>query len=260
VLELRAVRRYLKRFFTAEQRRWANIQLRRMMQPLVAVRARRSSDLDALALYYGTDKSSSGHGYTRLYRRHLGPRRRAVRSVIEIGVGGMTSSDGYETTAGGQSLRMWSRYLPKAMIVGIDLHPKEVSGPRIRFEQGDQSDEAFLSLLVQKYGPFDLVIDDGSHIGRHITASFKALWPAVKPGGLYVIEDLQVAYRPHWEGGPPGTAGTAAELIKNLVDDTLFRAFDSFRPSIGAMHVYGEIVFLERRKRSAWEEETRPAR
>ncbi len=212
----------------------------------MALRARRPGALDALAQHYGTDKSSTGHGYTRLYKRHLGRRRLLVRSVLEIGVGGTTSREGYETCAGGQSLQMWSRYFPRATVVGVDIQPKAVSGPRIRFEQGDQSDQQFLGVLAQRYGPFDVVIDDGSHIGRHTSASFDALWPAVRSGGIYVIEDLAVSYHPGWEGGPPGTPGTDADLVKGLIDDTLRREQDCFQPSIASMHVYGEIAFLER--------------
>ncbi len=239
-------RRRIKRALTEEQRHAIKVHLRRLTRPTIDLRRLRAGDLDASAIHYGTDKSSHGHAYTRLYRRYLRKRRRAVRSVLEIGVGGTTSSEGYESTAGGQSLMMWSDYFPNAVIVGVDVYPKAVAGPRIRFEQGDQSDEDFLSSLVRKYGPFDLVIDDGSHIGRHIGASFKVLWPAVKPGGIYVIEDLDVSYHPHWEGGPPGTPDTGAELIKTLVDDTLCRAEESFRPSIAAIHLFGEIAFLER--------------
>ena len=54
----------------------------------------------------------------------------------------------------------------------------------IRFEQGDQSDPKFLERLARTYGPFDVVIDDGSHIGRHTIATFEGLWPAVRPGGF----------------------------------------------------------------------------
>ncbi len=224
----------------------SDVRRRELRKREMALRARRPGALDALAQHHGTDKSSTGHAYTHLYKRHLGRRRLLVRSVLEIGVGGTTSRGGYDTSAGGQSLRMWSRYFPRATVVGVDIHPKAVSGPRIRFEQGDQSDQRFLGDLARTYGPFDVVIDDGSHIGRHTIASFAALWPAVRPGGFYVIEDLAVSYHPTWEGGPPGTPGTAADLLKGLIDDTLRREQDRFRPSIASMHVYDEIAFLER--------------
>ena len=218
---------------------------------IMQARSVRRADLDALAQLYGTDKSSRHHGYTRMYRRHFGARRHDVRSVLEIGVGGVTSISGYDTPAGGQSLRMWSDYFPKAEIVGIDINAKDVTGPRLHFEQGDQSDPVFLRSVIEKYGPFDIVIDDGSHIGRHIIASLDVLWDAVKPGGFYVIEDLALAYHPKWEGGPPGTPATAAELLKGKIDDTLGRYDQPFEPAISAMHVYAEICFLERTTRSA---------
>jgi hypothetical protein len=233
------LRRTASRFVTDEQRET-------ILRKELELKARWPGALDALAKYYGTDKSSYYHGYTEAYRRHLGPRRTAVRSVLEIGVGGTTSHSGYETLAGGQSLNMWSRYFPKATILGIDIQAKAVSGPRIRFEQGDQSDPQFLARIAAQYGPFDVVIDDGSHIGRLTIASYAGLWPSVKPGGFYVIEDLATSYHPGWEGGPPGTPGTAAALVKDLIDDTLVREQDPFRPGIASLHLYDQIVFLER--------------
>lgn len=242
-----SIRGGARRCLTGNQRLWVRKQLRKAEAPMVALRAARARDLDSLARYYGTDKSSIGHGYARLYERHLKSRRLSVRSVLEIGVGGSTSGEGYETAAGGRSLRMWRDYFPRAQIIGVDLHWKAVAGGRITFEQGDQSDAAFLAVLAERYGPFDLVIDDGSHIGTHINASFKALWGAVRSGGLYVIEDLAVAYHPGWGGGPPGTPGTSVELIKESVDDTIARYEEANAPSISAMHLYSGIVFLEKR-------------
>ena len=242
------VRRMARRFLNDAQREQIFYRRRQIESPILRLRTRRGADLDALARLLGTDKSLYVHGYTRLYETHFASRRPTVRRLLEIGVGGINSWHGYETTEGGQSLRMWRDYFPNAEIVGIDIHAKAVSGPRLRFEQGDQSDPVFLRALIEKYGPFDIVIDDGSHIGRHITTSFVTLWNAVTPGGMYVIEDLPLAYEASFEGGPPGTPGTAAELIKASVDDTLLRWNDPFRPSIAAMHVYGGIAFFEKAK------------
>jgi hypothetical protein len=240
------LRRVARRFPNVRPRERIQDLRRQIQTPMLRLRTRQVADLDALARLHGTDKSSWFHGYTRLYERHLSARRTTVRRLLEIGVGGIKSWRGYETPEGGQSLRMWSDYFPNAEVIGIDIHAKEVSGPRIRFEQGDQSDPDFLQALIEKYAPFDIVIDDGSHIGRHIIASFGALWSALVPGGIYAIEDLALAYDPRFEGGPPGTPGTAAELIKGAVDDTLLREDAHFRPSIAALHVYGGIAFFEK--------------
>jgi hypothetical protein len=243
-----STRRMAKRFLSENQRHRILYRKHQIERPLLKLRTRQTADLEALARLHGTDKSSDGHGYARLYQRHFDSRRPTVRRLLEVGVGGISSWSGYQTPAGGQSLRMWSDYFPNAEILGIDIHPKSISGSRIHFEQGDQSDAIFLRGLIAKYGPFDVVIDDGSHIAGDVTASFRVLWHAVIPGGIYVIEDLAVAYDPRYEGGPPGTPGTAAELIKHGVDDTLLRENEPFRPSIAAMHVYSEMVFFEKAK------------
>ena len=39
---------------------------------------------------------------------------------------------------------------------------------------------------------FDIVIDDGSHILEHIIKTFTHIFPHVKKGGYYFIEDLMV--------------------------------------------------------------------
>ena len=248
---MHGLRKLVKRNLTSEQRQTLRQSWRRVTAAIVPLRAYRKSDLDALARHYGTEKSSQYHCYTGLYQRHFRNRRVAVRCVLEIGVGGITSFEGFETTAGGQSLRMWRDYFPNAEIVGIDINEKDVRGPRIHFERGDQSNRAFLQEVARKYGPFDFVIDDGSHIGRHIHASYAVLWPAIKPGGIYVIEDLPVAYHPMYEGGPPGTPDTAVELIKAQVDNTIRRYEEiigvaSSEPSVAAIHLYPDIVFLEK--------------
>lgn len=221
----------------------------RIRRELRALRVLRRSYLDALGTHYRTDKSSDprlhGHNYSPLYESHLGRLRREVRAVLEIGVGGTTSVTGYQTTQGGQSLRMWRRYFPKATIVGIDIHHKKVASHRICFEHGDQSDPCFLGQVVARHGPFDLIIDDGSHLASDVRASFEHLWDAVKPGGFYVIEDLAVSYSECYGGGPPGTPGTAAELIKDVVDGTLLPYVCDALPTVAQMHVYKEIVFLQ---------------
>lgn len=53
----------------------------------------------------------------------------------------------------------------------------------------DQGDRAALVELVERFGPFDLVIDDASHLLGPTRTSFEVLFPALRPGGLYVVED-----------------------------------------------------------------------
>ena len=59
----------------------------------------------------------------------------------------------------------------------------------IRVLVGDQSDPRALAEWGAA-GPFDAIIDDGSHKSSHIMRSFDALWPKLQPGGVYIITDL----------------------------------------------------------------------
>jgi predicted O-methyltransferase YrrM len=56
----------------------------------------------------------------------------------------------------------------------------------------DQADRARIDdILAHEYGsePLDLVIDDASHLLHETTASFNVLFPRLRPGGLFVLED-----------------------------------------------------------------------
>ncbi len=192
-----------------------------------------ASNLDALGVLWGTDKALGHHAYTPLYARHLGRARSSIRSVLEIGIGG------------GNSLYMWRNYFPRATVYGLDvLEARLVGVPGVVAFRGDQSDPAALERLLENCEAFDLIVDDGGHIGSHIITSFGALFPAVQPGGWYVIEDLEGAYSPDYGGGPAGTPDTAVALTKSLLDDL------NIGPrAVAAIHAYQGIVFIRKRDR-----------
>jgi hypothetical protein len=83
---------------------------------------------------------------------------------------------------------------------------------------GSQADAAFLRSVVNEIGRLDVVLDDGSHIASHQRASFRALFPLLSDGGLYIIEDTHTSYWPHMEGGFR-RRGSAIEFAKTIVDD-----------------------------------------
>jgi cephalosporin hydroxylase len=201
-------------------------------------------NLTMLAAIYGSDKTNR-HAYTEHYQRHLSHLRRQPVRVLEIGIGG------YDTPQGGASLRMWRSYFRHADVHGLDLHFKAISEPGITAHQGDQSDPEVLRRLGDAHGPFDIVIDDGSHINRHIRASFGVLFPDyLKPGGWYVIEDMATAYLDDFGGGAVGTPETSVELVKDLVDDvnrTFWEAGGGggHHPlAVKSIHVYEQIAFI----------------
>jgi hypothetical protein len=120
------------------------------------------------------------HNYLVYYWMHLRDIRLDVRSVLEIGV----QTD--------RSIRMWEEFFPNATIHGIDIDPacKQFEGDRIRIHIGDQADAEFLRRVAQSVAdPFDLVIDDGSHLVSDQLSTFEVLFPAMSDHGIYVIED-----------------------------------------------------------------------
>jgi hypothetical protein len=141
--------------------------------------------LDELFLKHGTDKGSTGHNYSPYYEMMLAPYRDMPISLLEIGV--------WE----GASCRAWKDYFPKANIFGVDLDYKpQYNSERIFMIQADQSKKEDLWRLAMT--PHDIIIDDGSHRSIDQISSFTELFPSLKPGGLYIIEDLLCAYDERW--------------------------------------------------------------
>ncbi len=201
----------------------------------------RPTKLSWLASVYGSDKGVTAHQYVDLYEQILAPHRREYTRVLEIGI--------YK----GASILMWREFFPNAEIFGLDIESVEVPGPRITTLQGDQSAPDTIERL-RALGPFDLIVDDGSHKAEHILASFAGLYDSVKPGGWYVIEDMQTAYAEKgYNGGPPGHPDTAASLVKSLVDAVNRDEIAPYYPDAAAalprvaeMHVHPRVTFIRR--------------
>ncbi|KAA9020754.1 class I SAM-dependent methyltransferase [Sphingobium limneticum] len=170
--------------------------------------------LKSLAIRHGTDKFGI-HDYTGIYWDHLKDLRSHPISLLEIGVGGY--DDPHE---GGASLAMWRDFFPQGKIVGIDVFKKELNlGPRVSIETGSQSDGDFLREIAERYGPFDVVIDDGSHVMSDVIYSFQKLFSSLKPGGLYIVEDSQTSFFEEFGGGSRQDETTVIGYFSQLFAD-----------------------------------------
>lgn len=223
----------------------------RAADALVRCFDRPQRDIDALACHFGSDKWGD-HFYTSLYEHHFERFKNEKVRLLEIGIGGFDSPH-----EGGESLRIWKHYFPRGQIVGLDIFDKRnLAEDRVSIVQGDQSDRAFLMELVRTHGPFDIVIDDGSHISSHVIASFETLFPCMAEGGLYVIEDLQTAYWPGWNGGTSDRQSTVTTTgyLKQLVDaihyldqiEPLPEPLASIGENVRALHLYRNLALIEK--------------
>ncbi len=115
----------------------------------------------------------------------------------------------------GGSVALWFEILQPRKLVAIDIEKRTDThyfnkykqtrnlADRIQTYWGvDQSDSASLRNLASREfsappAPLDLVIDDASHIYEPTLSSFETLFPLLRPGGLYIIEDWA------WEHAKP---------------------------------------------------------
>lgn len=141
---------------------------------------------------HGTDKVMGG--YTVFYHTLFGPRRESIKKVVEIGIGwpeGMAHMPGYKF---GASLRMWRDYFPNAQVWGLDNHPGSLfTEDRIQTRLCDQNVTEECHKVGREIGDdIDLLVDDGCHEWHSQLNAFNNLWRFVRPGGLYVIEDVRL--------------------------------------------------------------------
>jgi hypothetical protein len=165
----------------------------------------RMDHLTYLADHFGSDKGtqSSAHFYTRIYTRLFQSIRNEVLTVAEIGLhrrdvdmrcihGGNSE---LAKASAAPSLEMWKAYFPNADIFGFDIDDfSKVKIDRCSIVRGDMSSRNDLAGFVHTIGrPIDILIEDGSHTSHHQQIAFGYLFRYIRPGGMYIIEDL------HWQ-------------------------------------------------------------
>jgi hypothetical protein len=160
--------------------------------------------LDSACLSIGEllerEGSDKGKLYAGLYDVLLPPHRQTIRCVVEIGIGtlvpgAVSSMAGYapEHYRPGDSLRAWRNFLPQAEVYGLDAAPgtQFSDEPRIHTYLCDSTDSGqtaeFLSQITHQP---DLIIDDGLHDVSAQIKTLKNFFPALRDGGLYIIEDV----------------------------------------------------------------------
>ncbi|WP_112308900.1 class I SAM-dependent methyltransferase [Pseudogemmobacter bohemicus] len=201
---------------------------------------------DLLDIYVGNEGPvvNKWHHYLALYERYFAKWRGGPVRFLEIGV------------SKGGSLDIWRRFLgPEAVIFGIDIDPAcaQFNGKSGQVRIGSQDNPAFLKKVVDEMGGLDLVLDDGSHVMKHIKTSLAALFPRLSPGGTYVIEDLHTAYWEEYGGGLENTDNFFA-MIRPLIDD-MHRWYHEgalnrrdLRDQITGIHIHDSLVVLDKGK------------
>ena len=148
--------------------------------------ARKPTVAEAFASVAGWQKIES---YFEVYDRYFAPLRGRPVKLLEIGVDR------------GGSIAGWKKYFGEAELdyTGLDINSdcSRFARAGVKIVIGDQMDRALLAELARA-GPYDIVIDDGGHVTGQQIVSFEQLFPALRDGGLYVIEDTHTSFWPSY--------------------------------------------------------------
>lgn len=167
--------------------------------------------------------------YLPIYERHFAKFVGTSAHVLEIGV------------YGGGSLSMWKDYFgERATIYGIDIRPESraFDSPRTRIFIGDQADPGFWRRFVAEVPDLDVVIDDGGHLYEQQVTSLEWLLPHLRPGGVYLCEDIHHPLNPfhaYLDG-----LGRRIHVVKG------FSAPRATQEHIASVHRYPSLIVIEK--------------
>lgn len=178
--------------------------------------------------------------------RDMAPVLAAARggNVVELGV--------YQ---GGSTVMLSAAFEPRRLLA-VDLAgspppalERFASGRPIDLAFGiDQADtDALAAAASASFGsaPLDLVVDDASHLLAPTRAAFACLFPRLRPGGAYIIEDWSWAHAddPLWQ--KDGGYWKDQPALTNLLVELMMAC--GTRPQLVArLAVFGGIAIIER--------------
>lgn len=157
------------------------------------------------------------------------------RSILELGV-----------FQGGGYVLLDKLFKPERMSA-VDISAKPVA-PLVDYCGGlpnrfvhfatSQSDRDAIDRIVREElaGELDFVVDDASHAYEHTRASFEFLFPLLRAGGIYIIEDWGWAHAPQYQaaGAPfanrPALSNLLFEQIMLLGSTGLIAEMQIFKP------------------------------
>jgi SAM-dependent methyltransferase len=153
---------------------------------------------------HGSDKGC-WHNYTTVYSVLFKECRDQPLRFFELGLGTnnphMASSMGINGKPGA-SLRGWRELFPQALVYGADIDRDTLfQEDRIKSFYCDQLDQAVIRELWSHpdlRGGVDIVIEDGLHTVEANVSFLDGSLEHLRPGGIYVIEDIDRGKLDEW--------------------------------------------------------------
>jgi SAM-dependent methyltransferase len=192
------------------------------------------------------DRHSEGPGiqkwlhYFEIYHRHLAKFVGRSPVVVEVGI------------YSGGSLPMWKHYFgPGCHVHGIDIDPECIAynGADTTVHIGDQADRAMWRRFREAVPQVDILIDDGAHTPEEQVVTLEEMLPHLRPGGVYICEDVHGARNHFAEFADALCNGlNAGEIEPGAGVDTI--AQTPYQRALHSVHIYPLLVLIEKREYS----------
>lgn len=174
--------------------------------------------------------------YFEVYDRHLAKFRGGPVTVVEIGV------------FSGGSMPMWRKYFgDQCQIHGVDIQPdcKSYENEHTKIHIGDQADRGFWKRFREDVGGIDVLIDDGGHTPEQQMVTLEETLPFMKPGGVFICEDVHGFRNPFANYVGSLSCGLNA-FISDGDDRILGARATPFQKAIHSIHMYPYMAVIEK--------------
>lgn len=171
------------------------------------------------------------NGFYKLYSNKLSPYIGEKIKFLEIGV------------QDGSSIKHWRKMSPTWDVWGLDT---DINCRGEQIVIGSQEDKE----VLRQFEGFDIVIDDGGHTWKQQIKTFEQLFPTLRRGGLYVIEDLHTSFWKQFNDYEISTVDYLLKLVPHLNYEVANDPGRLLKPEyldnnqIKAIEFYPSIVFI----------------
>lgn len=185
--------------------------------------------------------------YFHIYHKAFSHYRGKSPYILEIGV------------QNGGSTKMWQNYFgidAKVVCVDIDPECKKLESEGFEVWIGDQESLEFWDNFKKIHKKFDIIIEDGGHGMLQQINTFRALFPILSNGGVYLCEDTHTSYLPMLKGAGLKSKDSFVEFAKGLVDEihgwyykplSELTEHDHILRSLDSVAFYDSIVIFEKK-------------
>jgi hypothetical protein len=148
---------------------------------------------------------------------------------------------------------MWKDYFgARCRVYGVDIQEscKAYEDEHVRIFIGDQQDRNFWIAFKKEVPALDIVVDDGGHQFEQQIASLEELLPHLRPGGVYLCEDVHSAFNRFAFYVSGMIHGLNVGKIANKPHDqerAQVLTTSGFQSMIDSMHFYPFIAVLKKR-------------